>query len=262
MKKCLEEAQAVEVVLATNGWPVDVREFDRASAVVMFCDGGEGHPVLVGDRRRVLASLMSKGVGIGAIHFALAVPKEKAGRHFAEWIGGFYEDLYSCNPIWSPDYRVFPAHPITRGIKPFSVRDEWYMHLRLRATADGVVPVLVARPSDAVRAGPYQEPKGPFPHVLAARGQEEIMLWALERRGGGRAFGFTGGHFHVNWGDENFRRVVLNAILWVARVEVPLEGTQSVVTDADLRANLDHKEQGGWFRRGVKALRRAVQGRP
>jgi len=34
------------------------------------------------------------------------------------------------------------------------------------------------------------------------------------RTNGGRGFGITGAHFHKNWGDENFRRLVLNGILW------------------------------------------------
>ena len=36
--------------------------------------------------------------------------------------------------------------------------------------------------------------------------------------------GFTGGHFHDNWGNENFRKVVLNAIVWVAKGDVPPQG--------------------------------------
>ena len=33
---------------------------------------------------------------------------------------------------------------------------------------------------------------------------------------GGRGFGYTGGHFHANWQDDSARRLVLNAIEWVA----------------------------------------------
>ncbi|MEI6196189.1 MAG: hypothetical protein WCS42_17855, partial [Verrucomicrobiota bacterium] len=58
---------------------------------------------------------------------------------------------------------------------------------------------------------------------------------------GGRGFGFTGGHFHRNWGNEDFRRVVLNGILWVAKVEVPPDGVKSTVTAADLEQSLDQK---------------------
>jgi hypothetical protein len=56
-----------------------------------------------------------------------------------------------------------------------------------------------------------------------------------------RGFGFTGGHYHKNWGDENSRRLVLNAILWIAGADVPANGVQSTVTAEELKANLDPK---------------------
>jgi hypothetical protein len=68
------------------------------------------------------------------------------------------------------------------------------------------------------------------------------MMWAVERPDGGRGFGFTGGHFHDNWGNDQFRKVVLNAFLWIAKVDVPENGVESKVTRADLDANLDPKK--------------------
>ena len=45
--------------------------------------------------------------------------------------------------------------------------------------------------------------------------------WVTEHSDGGRGFGFTGGHFHKNWANENFRKLVLNAIVWTAKINVP-----------------------------------------
>ena len=67
------------------------------------------------------------------------------------------------------------------------------------------------------------------------------MMWAVERKDGGRGFGFTGGHFHDNWGDDNYRKVVLNAVLWLAKADVPEKGVESKITKEDLDANLDPK---------------------
>ena len=49
----------------------------------------------------------------------------------------------------------------------------------------------------------------------------------MERPDGGRGFGFTGGHFHRNWGDPNFRKLVLNAILWTAGLDVPSRASRA-----------------------------------
>ena len=68
-------------------------------------------------------------------------------------------------------------------------------------------------------------------------------MWIMERAGGGRGLGFTGGHYHRNWDDNDFRRVVLNGILWIAHVEVPNGGVQSTVTPEQLAANLDDKRR-------------------
>ena len=101
------------------------------------------------------------------------------------------------------------------------------------------VPILVASPGDDVRDGPYVHPKGPYKHIEATKGRAEAMLWTVERPDGGRGFGFTGGHYHDNWQDDNFRKVVLNTMTWIAKVEVPAGGVNSSVSAEELDANLD-----------------------
>lgn len=41
----------------------------------------------------------------------------------------------------------------------------------------------------------------------------------------------TGGHFFQNWWDENFRRTILNAIVWTAGVDVPDGGVVSTMEE-------------------------------
>jgi hypothetical protein len=100
-------------------------------------------------------------------------------------------------------------------------------------------------PPDAVRDGPYVYPQGPYPHIQAAKGRAETMMWATDRPDGGRGVGFTGGHFHMNFADENFRKIALNAVLWSAKVEVPKTGVTFPVTDEQLKERLDPKPQRG-----------------
>ena len=241
LKKCLEKTAGLEVVVVPNGWPEDVKVFDGAAAVVIYADGGGGHPFVQGDHAKVIGELAKKGVGIGAMHYGVEVQKDKGGPEFLEWIGGYYENGYSCNPMWSPDYQKFPEHPIARGVKPFSTQDEWYMSIRFRPGMKDVTSLLVAKPSDQVRKGPYVYPKGPYEHIVAASGQDETMMWCTERADGGRGFGFTGGHRHKNWGNDGQRKVVLNALVWLCKMDVPEGGVESTVTDEDLAQNLDPK---------------------
>ena len=92
-----------------------------------------------------------------------------------------------------------------------------------------------------MRDGPYVYPKGPYKHIQDAKGRSEAMMWATERADGGRGVGFTGGHFHRNWKDDNFRKVVLNALVWISKLEVPKDGVKSEVTEEEIKANWDPK---------------------
>jgi hypothetical protein len=67
------------------------------------------------------------------------------------------------------------------------------------------------------------------------------MMWTFERPDGGRGLGFTGGHTHANWGDPNQRKIFLNGLLWLAKVEVPAKGVEDHITAEDLKQNLDDK---------------------
>ena len=54
--------------------------------------------------------------------------------------------------------------------------------------------------------------------------------------------GFTGGHDHWNWGNDQFRKLMLNAIVWSAGGKVPKGGVSSTTpTIKDLMANQDYK---------------------
>ena len=241
LEKCLQGVPGLTVEVHTNGWVSDEKSFTGADAVVIYADGGGGHPAVQGNHKEVLAALLKRGVGLGCMHYGVEVVPEQAGALFNDWIGGHYAKDFSCNPIWEPDYQKFPTHPVTRGVQPFNTKDEWYFNMKFRDDLAHVTPILVAKPSDATRDGPYVYPKGPYPHIQAAKGRDETMMWTFERADGGRAFGFTGGHFHLNWGNDNQRKVVLNALLWLAKVEVPKAGVESKVTQEELMLNLDLK---------------------
>jgi hypothetical protein len=241
LQKCLAGVAGLKVEVVSNGWPEDPKIFDGAAAIVCYADGGGGHPFIQGERLKLIDGLAKKGVSLGFMHYGVEVPKGPAGEAFKDWIGGHYENAYSCNPMWSPEFQKYPDHPVARGVKPFSVEDEWYMCIRFRPDLAGVTPLLTAPPSDKVRGGPYVHPKGPYEHVVKASGQAEHMMWCVERPDGGRGFGFTGGHRHRNWGDDNQRKIVLNALLWLCKLDVPADGVASTVTPDDLKQNLDPK---------------------
>jgi len=239
-KKWLGTVRGVQAAVQLNGWPEDARALDGADAIFVFCDGAERHLVFQGDRVEAVKRAAARGAGLMFYHYGVEPPARRGHQEFLDWIGGYFELNYSVNPVWEANIESLPRHPITQGVKPFKVKDEWYYNMRFRDGMRGVTPILEAVPPpetlnrpDGIRSG--------NPDVRSKAGRKHVLMWAAERADGGRGVGFTGGHFHLNLGEENFRKVVLNALVWVAKGEVPANGVSVAVTDAELRENLDPK---------------------
>ncbi len=244
LAKTLEEGMPnIDAEVSWYSWPKDEKVFDGVSAVVMYCDGGEGH--YANKHLDFIQELVDKQVGIVCWHYGVEVPKGPSGDKFLQWIGGYFEPHWSVNPHWDADFKTLPEHPITRGVAPFATNDEWYYHMRFPADMKNVTPILTALPP----ASTLTREDGPHSGNAAVRaavaaGEAQHVAWAIERPDGGRGFGFTGGHFHRGWQNDNQRKLVLNAIAWAAHVEVPAGGVNSrTPTDDEMKANLDEKKK-------------------
>ena len=254
LKRSLDEnVPEVETVVHLNGWPQDPQALSDADCIVFYMDGGSGHPV--NTRLEEVDRLMKKGAGLVGLHYAVEVPKGKPGNYFLDWIGGYFETFWSVNPHWTMQQpQLAKDHPITRGVKPFTVNDEWYYHMRFREAMQGVTPILTATPPESTRRN-ESSMRGGNPAVFARRGMPEVEAWARERPDGGRGFGFTGGHTHWNWGHDDFRKLVLNAIVWCAGVEAPEGGVPSrTPTLEELEANQDFDPPRDFDRDRVKQM--------
>lgn len=234
-------AQQVLATVYAGGWPADATAFDNADALVFYADGGAGHPI--NSHLEEIDAVMKRGAGLGLIHYAVETIKGEPGEKFLQWIGGYFEPHWSVNPHWTARYKDLPKHPVTRGVNPFESRDEWYYHMRFREDMQGVLGILVDLPPAETLSRPDGPHSGnPFVRKAIEAAQPQVMMWVAERDQGGRGFGFTGGHFHKNWAQPDFRKVVLNACLWIAKAEVPEGGVPAPeLPDDYMQANLDPK---------------------
>jgi hypothetical protein len=242
LQKCLADVRGLKTEVTLGGWPQDEAAFNDVDAVIIFADGGERHIALQGDRLSRLDQALRGGVGLGLLHYAVEPTIEKGQAEFLKWIGGAFEIHWSVNPHWDAEFKSLPHHPIARGVNPFTILDEWYFNMRFVENQKGITPILVAVPDASTTSRPDGHHSGnPTVRAAVARGEPQTVAWAYERPGGGRGFGFTGAHFHSNWGHDDFRKLVLNAVLWLAKMEVPTNGVESRVTAHDLSVNLDPK---------------------
>ncbi|MHB1034324.1 MAG: ThuA domain-containing protein [Pirellulales bacterium] len=246
-----EKAPEVEAVVLEGGWPKDLKPLEDAAAIVIACDGNG----LVGAEAnwKALQQLAAKGKGIAFLHYSLD-PGNKPGQFVKELVGGYYEQHWSVNPQWYAEFKALPEHPITRGVKPFAIDDEWYYHMRFQDGMKNVAPILTAIPPDRTREGD-DGPHSGNPTVRAGKGQPEHLAWAYERADGGRGFGFSGGHTHWSYAHNQYRKLLLNACLWIAKVEVPAQGLETPTPTAEeMEANLQGGRPGRWTPQQTKRI--------
>lgn len=165
----------VKCEIIRNGWPKEDQILDTADSIVIYSDGGGGHPANKHLDR--LEPLMKKGVGFVCLHYGVEVPKGEVGDKFLQWLGGYFETHWSVNPHWKADFKSFPNHPIARGVSPFQSQDEWYFHMRFQPDMKGVTPILsaIAPPSTMERTdGPHSG--NPDVRALLPKGNLNIRL--------------------------------------------------------------------------------------
>lgn len=236
-----EHASNVEAVVTEQGWPKDTTILDDADAILMYSDGGGGHMVI--PHMAHIDRVMSKGVGLVNLHYAVEIPKGEGGDKFLSWVGGYFETHWSVNPWWTAKFDSLPEHPVTRGVSPFEARDEWYYNMRFVENNDNLVHILKKLPPDSS----LNRPDGPHegnPHVRKAvleLKQPQTVAWAFTRDNGGRGFGFTGAHQHSNWQIDGFRKLLLNALVWAAKAEVPENGIETPAPSTEELISLQKK---------------------
>jgi type 1 glutamine amidotransferase len=211
LAKCLELTPGIEAVVS-NGWPKDEATLKGVKTIVVYTSPA-AELLLMGPHKDQVDRLMKSGVGLVTIHWASSVNKanlDKLGPTWIGYLGGTWVSNVGLSGGKSPLRQLKPDHPICRGWADWEIDDEYYLN-----------PVIDQKAT-------------PLLKVKEQKGQEVIVGWALERPDGGRAFATTLGHPYRNFQIEAFRRMIVNAILWSAHLEVPRQGAAVNLDEAAL----------------------------
>lgn len=222
LARCINESGLGLRAFTSVGWPQDSSLLRKADTVVLYSDGGDDH--VAKGQEEVLRLRLQRGKNLVVLHYSLEPSSPEMASLWRDAIGGAFEVDWSVNPIWTLHQSDLRDHPIRRGVRIENIVDEWYFHLRFRSD---ISPILLAHPPIDVLG--RDGPRSGNPAVRAAleAGEPQVLAWAVENSTGARGFGFTGGHYHFNWGDHGMRTLVLNAIVWASGVEVPDTGVMS-----------------------------------
>lgn len=205
LAKCLALTPDVTTEIS-DGWPKDAKTLAGVRAIVVYTSPG-AEMLFDGPQRDEVDKLVKAGVGIVTIHWASAIKKENVQRLGPTWLntmGGMWVSNVGLGWGKSPLKQLLPDHPICRGWKEYEIDDEFYLNATI-------------------------EKAKPFLSVVDPGSKKEVIVgWVYERDDdngkGGRSFATTLGHPYANFQREPFRRMIVNAILWSAKVEVPEGG--------------------------------------
>ncbi len=229
MKHCLEHLTNVPGVKAdvVEGWPSKSLR-DAASTIVFI--GDTFPPNRLPDPQQNLADLdamIQRSAGIVCVHYAtglLGDDVQADGAHpLLGWLGGYFAN--STCPHHQSTAKIFPAatitpaapmHPVSRGWKEFTIHDEPYINNYFGSDGNELAPNVTALATSML------PPESP---------QRETVAWCVERSDGGRGFGIVMPHFYKNWRDEDLRRLILNGIVWSAKLDVPVGGVRTATPD-------------------------------
>lgn len=212
--------------------PEGMRGFD---ALVLYdmpgldFEAGERAPAYLdppNDLRAGLRALLEQGTGVVALHHALAGWPTWAEYH--DWLGGqflYHPGIVRGEPWPDSGYRhdvryeaeVVPGHPVTAGLPArFAMKDELYL---CPTFPEGAQPLL--------RAGARFEREGFWSARMAVEGRmfcnegwqhppgSDVIGWARHALAS-RLVYLQPGDGPSAYGEPSYRRLVENAIRWVA----------------------------------------------
>ncbi len=202
LKRLLDRVPDLEVSIvdAKGAWSEGPKVVGKADGVVLFLAEGAKWMQASPRRHAAFVKFASRKGALAGLHWAI-------GTRPAKNIDGFVRLLGACHGGPDRKYKVVTAkvevqkHPITSGIRDFKIREEFYYNLK-RAKPEVITPLL------KVKIG----------------GKLETVCWAWKRPDGGRSFGFSGLHFHDNWQRPEYRRLIVQGVLWTLKLPIPEKG--------------------------------------
>lgn len=249
-------------------WPTSA-QLKSADALVIYADGWRKHPA--NGHLMDLMDFMDQGKGLVVLHWATGIgaadessKEQKDDPNRQVWrslMGADFEAFYSISNFYNADFKNPANHPIMNGVPPFNLYDECYYHLRESGSIDRLLPLHP--PASTIQEGltPYRG--NDFARESIKNQEEQYCAWTYKRPEGGRAFGFTGGHFHWSWARDEVRKMVMNGFLWAAGGEVPENGIDTPRPTAEqMLENMDVPNPGWTVEALQQALDRSQSGTP
>ncbi|MBC8289514.1 MAG: ThuA domain-containing protein [Planctomycetes bacterium] len=214
VKQVVKNAPVQAIVVSADGeWADGPELLDGADAAFLFVSQGAAW---IQEKPRRLAAfqrLAKRGGGLVCLHWGM-------GTKDAENIEAFVNLFGGCHGGPDRRYKVVDVttelpnrkHPVVSGIEPLEIHEEFYFKLKQPKGGKGITPLI----------------------RVSIEGESHTVAWAFDRPDGGRSFGFTGLHFHENWKQESYRRLMTQGLLWTISQKIPEKGVAIPIEAKDL----------------------------
>ena len=231
LKQCMENSPDLEDVridFYITPEALDLDLLEGADAIVVHSSAdrasGEVHSLFPNHRQdmqytdqekkyyHALDQLVSSGMGVVALHYSVWTDFPESREYMTKWVGGYYDDDVSKVRMDSCPVRLeSPSHPVNNGVKPWHLREEYYINQVHQGKQVKFTPLMAAEL-------PLNRGDEPAFHTMA---------WTVERRDGGRGAGYTGCHTHSHLYREDYRKFVVNLIAWTSGIPIPESGIRT-----------------------------------
>src|SRR5262249_310573 len=212
VSRLLASCKDIRVTLANadEPWNDGPRLIDGADGIILFVTQGARWMQTNPERKAALKRLGARGGAIAAIHWSV-------GAIDGQYIQGQLELLGATRGGPQRKYRelqtelkrVNVRQPIVRGVGDIKVFDEMYYSLD---RVPGFEPLFTSN----------------------IDGKDELVAWCWNRPDHGRSFGFVGLHFHANWQIPDYRRFVIQGVLWSLKLPIPSNGVNVDIEPKEL----------------------------
>jgi hypothetical protein len=177
-----------------------------------------------------LDALHKAGMGIMILHWGIDVNNElnpTARDYYLSWFGETAMEGYTQNPLgfWIvTPIKSAEKHPILNGVHRWIYKDEVFSRLLVNP-GDPYRTDLLTGESPETNQSEVGSPK----EVISPRG-----IASAYEKGNARGILWGGMDFHSALLNDDYRRFVLNAIVWTAGIKVPAGGIKTRATQLQL----------------------------
>lgn len=227
-----EEGSEPDIEAFPFGWTEET-SLDGATTLVMYFDGRQENPLQDAAVRSAVGRFVSDGGSLVAVHHATFTDDDALRPSLKSWFGGTLPPDGELSKAFFSVSTAENDHPAGRGVGEIAYVDEAYSPLDFDHESGHVRPVVTGQIMPLSGAG----------NAAASEPRQGVAAWAFERVDGGRSFAFTGGNELSAFDVLGVRTLLLNAIAWASRIEIPETGV-STQADPVLAAKLLNPRYG------------------